>query len=708
MTLSLRFGWCLLPLLMTCTGGCGAGVITAPHPLDPPAGEPVNPAPGADAAACDDGAVAAAGCACGGVVKNVGYCCANAWQAGECACAAPTFSLAAGTYVGSQSVTVSSATSGTTIYCGASTPPTVVCASPVVLAASTTLYAVAKKTGYADSAVSAALYVIAAAPPSSCGSGAIAASCTCGGATHADGFCCTGAWQAGACAAPPSCATEPVRGTGTVYYVCDCQAGAQAGCVAGNDAALGTSPDQPWQSWGKARSRFESMAAGSSVAFCDGGSWTGAGTAPNTYYRNTQCSAASTCDWRNYPTAWGNGVRPKIQLAPGYEFLAMGWYENYANVIHGFRFFNLDIRGQSADGLATHENGIQLWGGVTDVDLCNLEVHHGVATAVGIITSSTTARITLRDSYVHDNRGTTICVVCGGADDFLVSHNVFDRNGAANMFSHAIYFSQAFDEPQCGNGETAVGHYCPNRRLRVTDNVITRTAWGSGATCLGVALVAHDVFDDVLIANNLISEPEGAPGAGCYGIGWSNGGEAAQFSNLVIRGNRLFNMGGIGIAVMGAANVLIENNVIASPSFTYSWTGIAYPQAPYAPGVDRQSNNGTVRNNTIYLPDGGDGEFAISGVDEGTGHVYANNAIVTGPGTGFCVKAPSGATVVANACSTTGTGWWQAASVDAATANFRPAVGSPLFGVGSATYAPSTDILGSARGSPPTVGAYEQ
>ncbi len=49
-----------------------------------------------------------------------------------------------------------------------------------------------------------------------------------------------------------SCAAEPLRTTGAKYYVCSCDAGAAAGCVAGNDANSGTSPSAPWKTIGKA------------------------------------------------------------------------------------------------------------------------------------------------------------------------------------------------------------------------------------------------------------------------------------------------------------------------------------------------------------------------------------------------------------------------------------------------------------------------
>jgi len=116
--------------------------------------------------ACTDGAIPAAGCPCGGQIQTTGYCYTNTWQATMTPCAAPVFSPAGGTYSSSQSVTVSTATSGATLYCGNTNPPTAVCSSPVTVASSSTLYAIAQKANYTDSAVASASYIIAGTFPS--------------------------------------------------------------------------------------------------------------------------------------------------------------------------------------------------------------------------------------------------------------------------------------------------------------------------------------------------------------------------------------------------------------------------------------------------------------------------------------------------------------------------------------------------------------
>ena len=69
------------------------------------------------------------------------------------------------------------------------------------------------------------------------------------------------------------CADEPLRTTGTIHYLCDCGAGADANCIAGADTGPGTTPAEPWRTYQKARATFPTIAAGDTIAFCKGGSF---------------------------------------------------------------------------------------------------------------------------------------------------------------------------------------------------------------------------------------------------------------------------------------------------------------------------------------------------------------------------------------------------------------------------------------------------
>jgi len=85
------------------------------------------------------------------------------------ACGTPTFSPAAGTYTSAQTVTISSTTASASIYWNTTGSPTssdTLYAGPITVSTSETVYAIAEKTNFSNSAVGSAAYVINTPSPS--------------------------------------------------------------------------------------------------------------------------------------------------------------------------------------------------------------------------------------------------------------------------------------------------------------------------------------------------------------------------------------------------------------------------------------------------------------------------------------------------------------------------------------------------------------
>lgn len=145
----------------------------------------------------------------------------------------------------------------------------------------------------------------------------------------------------------------------TTYYVSDCQTGADPACVAGDDSRTTTEAQvstTPWRTTaGLTAARVNALAAGSSVLFARGGSWTGWALAGIT---NLNVSRASPLTFDSYAPAWGPGTaKPLIE-----------------NKGRGTTLFALQNGGAS-----THDEGYVLQ---------NLSLTGGT-TAIGTLTSAT-------------------------------------------------------------------------------------------------------------------------------------------------------------------------------------------------------------------------------------------------------------------------------------------------------------------------------
>ena len=514
-----------------------------------------------------------------------------------------------------------------------------------------------------------------------------------------------------------ACAAEPMRGN--VFYYCDCGTGAEAGCVAGNDANAGTSASAPRRTIANAAARFSSLAVNDTVALCKGGAFDSAGD--NTIGSN-RCGAGVACnDLREYaPTIFAGTAKPIINNAPGeialFRFQGTG----------GIRLLNLALKGGAATAGTTNQ-AFFLYRGAHDVTMCNLDMDAFDLTVYnesGGVGDAPTMNIKLTGSRITNSR--VIAYLGGGINDD-VSYNYWDGNGSSNVFDHTLYFASAKEL----------------QNMRIVGNYV-RGQYGS--TCLGAPIVAHMEVDGLLVKDNVVDIAASAITGGCWGIAFNNftgATEPIYHRNAVFSGNTIKNGGNTALTVTGCPNCLIENNlIIHETSMGASGIVVATGPARTAPADDVNTQN-TIRNNTIwYGPNANQSGIGIVVGTEGTGHIIANNSVTySGTSTGNngpfnCYQYPlalaSYAFINNNHCNSAANYNWEATRgslaawrtysaasgfdtvsitlnplFTAAGTNFTPSVGSPLIGAGSALYGSLFDMFGKARTNPPAIGAVE-
>ena len=527
-----------------------------------------------------------------------------------------------------------------------------------------------------------------------------------------------------------SCAAEPLRATGQIHYVCDCQAGAAASCVAGNDNNSGTSPSSPLQTLSKAASIFSSMSAGDTVALCRGGRWN---VTQGVGFSNAKCSKTNTCDLRDYPSPSGNSSDglPSIWINGGSNGATTFSFSHQPAHQEGFRVINLDLHGTNTD------TAFFFWNETTDVDLCDLSMD-GFNISVNMSggdqpTYGTPANITLRGSRITNNSNIGYIAVC---DNCSVEDNFFDNNGVATATTHSVYFAS---QVWTVNGQTVVH---TTTGMRLSRNEIHHSA----IQCNGSPVVVHGRQQDVVIEDNIIDAVNAADG--CWGPGVGCGGYpyGCWFRNTIIRRNTIKGLGNAGSENDNCLDCLIENNLII---MTRSGNAINLGGKP--PRVagdssytrwdgqpDDPTNNAVVRNNTIYFTNAAASGQGIA-VSSGTGHKVQNNAIyfaatTPGPSDNLCYRVSGSATSAIaaadyNVClipsgahwsGSSGLSDWQTATgfdthskmtdpmFTNPTTDFTPAAGSPLVNAGDATCSASGDLRGTQRDAQPDIGAFER
>jgi hypothetical protein len=507
------------------------------------------------------------------------------------------------------------------------------------------------------------------------------------------------------------------------YFVCDCAPGAAVACVAGNDAAAGTSPATAWRSYDRAQDAWSGLAAGDSLRFCRGGVFPIAGS---TQWLNEQCTAAQRCTVEAYSATWASGseARPRLVQSSGHGF-------NFANAGDaaqdgGYRVRDLDL---ACTACSNDDWGIFLFNDVDDVRFERLRIS-GFGIGVHLAGSNAcgsdpacdghSSRIELLDSEIEGNRTQGWL---GAGDDLLLSGNRFAGNGTGTVFQHNVYLSQS-------NG--------PTQRVRVLRNELYRSAAVASGSCQGGSFAVHGEHTDLLIEGNLIREDVGGADPACWGLGVTPAYATPEgFVRTIIRGNTFRNVGNVAIALASCQDCVVENNVIASEQ-SFGGIGIAAPAVARA-SDDLPMTRLTIRNNALYLTAAS--SIGIRLGDEGNQHVVVSNALqsTTSGGSWSCLSLNLAfgayAAVDNNVCGFVagpGREWeqgsgglasWRAASgFDMASSASLPGFAAPaapdytleaasaaaaIVGTGHPLASSPLEFYGGPRNPPPDAGAYQ-
>lgn len=496
--------------------------------------------------------------------------------------------------------------------------------------------------------------------------------------------------------------TSQAAPTATTYYVCDCQPNADGDCTAGNDANAGTDPAAPWQTYAHARSFYNSsIAAGDEILFCRGGAHDLSSDYDN-QWNSTSCTAGQPCTVGDYTPPWASGDEgdPILQRAiDGHGFTLLN--------DSGHIFQNLDMRCSGCDGgsgwaFFVVEDSDDLL--IDNVSMDGFTI--GIHLRGCIATWCSNDRVTIRNARFTNNSAQGFL---GGGTDLLIENSYFENNGDGTVFAHHIYIAG-------GSG------------VIIRNNELYRASLDGNGSCGGTSLVGHGAITDLLIEGNYVHEDVGKANQTCWGIAIapSYSGTAESYSNLIIRGNRVENVGNVSIATGSCIDCTIENNVVVQQQ-TFGTTGVAV--RPFGTnGEDAISSNLIVRNNSIATTTGTAIEIA-----EGSGHTIVSNAIqMTGNDSNatcfdLSLAASNYDVVDYNVCGNSA-GPWATSATDLATwqgqgwgtnsqaaapgfvshTNLLPGVETAvLVNAGHPTLSSSADFTGGVRDAQPDAGAYE-
>jgi hypothetical protein len=428
-----------------------------------------------------------------------------------------------------------------------------------------------------------------------------------GGDTSGTGGSGTGGGLPLGCGTSPEL-PEPILGS--AYYISDCAEGADAGCVAGDDANPGTSADAPRRSLSGID--LDNLPAGTQILFARGGAWADV----RILIRNGNATPESPIVLGAYDPSWGGTARPWLRSSSVGGAIEFGaWNESST---HGGYL----VEGLLLDGAAAAEPaawGIWVREGTEHLSILDTEITNF---QIGVHVQGTeplpVRYLTLRDNDVHHN---TNMGMLAHADDFVVEGNRFSFNNfTGSAFSHGVY----------------LGGINGGSRVAFRNNLLERNSVVDGA-CAGGNFTMHGQWEDVLIEGNRIIQDRSV--GTCYGFSLLTSYEHPEwFRGFVVRGNVVVNLGYNSINANAAPGIIIENNLIVNDQDQYG-ASISVGHPELAPGDDAD-HDAIIRNNTIVRPTASAGTHGIHLRFAGPGVVVTSNLVSFGAGASgaFCFE----------------------------------------------------------------------
>jgi Right handed beta helix region len=387
------------------------------------------------------------------------------------------------------------------------------------------------------------------------------------------------------------------------YYFSDCQPGAAATCVQGQDSNPGTNEKAPKRTL--ASVNINALPAGSKLLLARGGVW----LHPMMIIDNPHVTQKEPL----VIDAYGAGDKPWIQ-APGLKAGAFmfGKYNNTAyDGGYTLRNLKIDGMGSSAWGLFLIHNLHHVTLEDSEITGFHIGLHSQTKPPHGV------NHVTIRRNVISRNRGMGIL---GQFNHSVIEDNLFEGNNfSGSDYDHAVYLS---------------GNDSGGRTNVLRNNVFRHNSVVDGV-CRGGNVTMHGQMDGMLIEGNTIEQRASA--RSCWGFSINSGYKTAEwFRNFVIRRNTVVNLGECAFCINASPGIVVEDNRVLNDQKT-AHTAVMIMRGNKGPG-DVDDRDAVVRGNVVCFPLGVSGQVPLN--LNSTGASVGGNVTLTGEAAtrGVCAR----------------------------------------------------------------------